>query len=333
MKLLSVIVPVYNSEEYLKRCIDSILNSTYKDMEILLIDDGSEDKSLEICNEYAKNNKRIKVFHQENKGQSAARNLALDNIKGDYVAFVDSDDWINPNIYEFAIKKIEETKADVIDFECKKVKQYENNSNESVEKYVIKEYKEDEILERYLYAGLTVKNCPFSLCRKIFVKQAFDKVRFPEGRINEDIIGVYRALMNCKLMLEIKYVGYYYFQNNKSTTRRELKTKDLDLLKACDEIIELSKDKGKNIKKYAKIKRARSDFSLLAKLAYYGAEEKIDVKSIAKKLTKNIRKNYFLLIFSPISINRKILITIFAVNYKIIEIPLKLRRKNGKRKT
>ena len=333
MKLLSVIVPVYNAGEDLKRCIDSILNATYENMEILLVDDGSTDSSLEICNEYAKNDKRIKVFHQENKGQSAARNLALDNMNGDYVAFVDSDDWINPNIYEFAIKKLEETKADVMDFECKKVKQYENNSNESVEKYDIKEYKEDEILERYLYAGLTLKNCPFSLCRKIFKTKAFGKVRFPEGRINEDIIGVYKVLTNCKFMLETKYVGYYYFQNNKSTTRRGLKLKDLDLIKACDEIIELSKDKNKNIKKYAKIKRARSDFSLLAKIAYYGVEEKIDVKQIAQKLTKSIRKNYLLLIFSPIPINRKFIITIFAINYKIIEVPLKFRRKNEEKRT
>ena len=331
MKLLSVIVPVYNVEKYLERCLKSILNQTYENMEILLIDDGSTDTSLKICNEYAKKDKRIRVIHQENKGLSATRNVGLDNMKGDYVSFVDSDDWINPNIYDLAIKNMEKSNADVLDFGCKKVMQYENMEKGKVDSYSIREYRNDEILERYLYRGLTSKNAPFTMWRKIFKKEVFREIRLPEGRINEDIITVFRVLMNCKLMLETDYLGYFYFQDNISLTRGKMKMRDFDLITSCEEVCELAKSKNKKIQKYARIKRARSDFSLLAKITYYGAEENVDVKTIVKKLVKDIRRNYFLLITSPIPINRKIVITVFAINYKIIAIPLEMRRSHGKK--
>ena len=98
--MISVIVPVYNVEPYLHECIDSILNQTYQALEILLIDDGSPDKCGIICEEYAKNDPRIKVFHTENYGLSAARNLGLREAKGEYIGFVDSDDWLEPDMYD-----------------------------------------------------------------------------------------------------------------------------------------------------------------------------------------------------------------------------------------
>ena len=95
MPLISIIVPVYNTEKYLHRCIDSILIQTFTDFELLLIDDGSKDRSGEICDEYAKNDSRVRVFHKENGGVSSARNLGLDNAKGEWISFVDADDYLN----------------------------------------------------------------------------------------------------------------------------------------------------------------------------------------------------------------------------------------------
>ena len=92
---ISVIIPVYNVEKYLKRCLDSVINQTYKNLEIILVDDGSTDNSGKICDEYAKNDKRIIVIHKENGGVSVARNIGLDICTGDYVNFIDSDDWID----------------------------------------------------------------------------------------------------------------------------------------------------------------------------------------------------------------------------------------------
>lgn len=113
---ISVIVPVYNVEKYLRRCVDSILAQTFTDFELLLIDDGSKDKSGEICDEYEKTDNRVKVFHKENGGVSSARNLGLDNAKGEWIAFVDSDDWLDSNCYLSLMK--DENIADLTYFGC-----------------------------------------------------------------------------------------------------------------------------------------------------------------------------------------------------------------------
>ena len=119
--MISVIVPVYNVKPYLRKCLDSIINQSYRDLEILIIDDGSTDGSGDICDEYRKDD-RIKVFHTENRGLSAARNLGLDSASGDWIGFVDSDDWIEPDMYEVLIRKGEETGADVV--ECGSLFEY-----------------------------------------------------------------------------------------------------------------------------------------------------------------------------------------------------------------
>ena len=106
MPLVSIIVPVYKAEQWLHRCVDSILAQTMTDFELLLIDDGSPDKSGEICDEYAAKDNRVRVFHKENGGVSSARNLGLDNAVGDFVMFVDSDDWIVSDCLELCIKEI-----------------------------------------------------------------------------------------------------------------------------------------------------------------------------------------------------------------------------------
>ena len=124
--MISVIVPVYKVESYLRQCIDSILNQTYRNLEILLIDDGSPDKCGEICEEYARLDSRIRIFHTGNKGLSAARNLGLREAKGEYIGFVDSDDWLESDMYEFLLRRLEETGTNIS--ACGVWKEYLNNS-------------------------------------------------------------------------------------------------------------------------------------------------------------------------------------------------------------
>ena len=124
--MISVIVPVYNVEPYLRKCLDSIVNQTYRDFEILIIDDGSTDGSGRICDEYAEKDSRIKVFHTENRGLSCARNLGLAEAKGEWIGFVDSDDWIEPDMYEVLIRRAEETGADVV--ECSHYKELDGKT-------------------------------------------------------------------------------------------------------------------------------------------------------------------------------------------------------------
>lgn len=118
MVLVSVIVPVYKVEKFLCRCVDSILNQTYSEFELILVDDGSPDDCPRMCDEYAKKDNRVRVIHQSNAGQSGARNAGLEVCKGDYIYFCDSDDWIEPDLLELAVEKIVSEDADMIRFQC-----------------------------------------------------------------------------------------------------------------------------------------------------------------------------------------------------------------------
>lgn len=118
MNKISVIVPIYNVEKYLPTCLNSIINQTYKNLEILLINDGSSDNSGEICENYAKMDNRIHVFHKRNEGVSSARNLGIDLSVGDFISFVDPDDFLDLNLYEIVISNMEKYNADIICFNC-----------------------------------------------------------------------------------------------------------------------------------------------------------------------------------------------------------------------
>ena len=120
MKKISVIIPVYNVEKYLYRCVDSVLGQTYYNIEVILIDDGSTDSSPEICDEYQKRDKRVKVIHKKNSGAASSRNIGLSSAKGDYIAFIDSDDYIELDMYENMMKINEEYNCDIVLCDCYK---------------------------------------------------------------------------------------------------------------------------------------------------------------------------------------------------------------------
>ena len=132
-ELISVIIPVYNAEKYLNRCLDSVLNNTYKNLEVILVDDGSTDMSGRICDEYAKKDCRIRVLHKENGGTARARNTGLKIAKGDYIAFVDNDDFVHPCFYEYMLSSMESSSADVAICELTRDMQVDEfNSNKSI---------------------------------------------------------------------------------------------------------------------------------------------------------------------------------------------------------
>lgn len=125
MPRLSVIVPVYSAEKYITKCLDSILSQTFTDFELLLVDDGSPDRCGEICDQYAKMDKRIKVFHKDNGGVSNARNLGLSKADGAYIAFVDPDDYIDKDMFKDTITYLQKTDGDIVCFEVCEVKKVE----------------------------------------------------------------------------------------------------------------------------------------------------------------------------------------------------------------
>lgn len=207
--MVSVIIPVYNVKPYLRKCLDSVVGQTYRDLEILIIDDGSTDGSGKICDEYKKDN-RVKVLHTENRGLSCARNLGLDNATGDWIGFVDSDDWIEPDMYEVLIEKALETGADVV--ECGWFRECQNGTE--VRRREIQQLSHMSAVEALVSSKLSD-----NAWNKIWKAQCFSSIRFPEGRVYEDIATTFRVFSDVESVCSINEIKYHYVaQRPKSLT-------------------------------------------------------------------------------------------------------------------
>lgn len=327
---ISTIVPVYNVEKYLERCVISIENQTYQNFEIILVNDGSTDGSLKLCNELKNKYDNIRIVDKSNGGLSSARNAGLKVARGIYIVFVDSDDWVANDYFEYALKLIESNNADLSDVMIAQVTGESDIPVSNDEKLTI--YEGQDILKHYLYRGLNEKNgAPFSACRKMYKKSLFadDTESFVEGIVNEDICFNYRVLRKCNRIVVSNQYKYFYFQGErKSITSGSLISRDLDLIKVSDELVGLAEEtNNKGIIKLAKTKRARSDFSLLARAALYGVsnirQEELDM------MQKNLRKNIGLLLTSPMPLNRKVLCMSIATSYKLTGKIISTARKAG----
>lgn len=220
---ISIIVPVYNVEKYIRRCIDSILNQTFKDFELILVDDGSPDRCGEICEEYALRDIRIKVIHKENGGQASARNVGLDIAQGDYIGFVDSDDWIDSDMYEILYNEIIKYQADIASCKCKHF--YENRkSNESKnEEILLNEYHSNEILDAHYDRKIDI-----AVCTKLINRKKIGGLKFKEGMISEDVMYSLCLYTKVESIIVINQKKYIYFHRANSTTTSKISEKRLD---------------------------------------------------------------------------------------------------------
>lgn len=320
--MITVIIPVYNVELYLRRCVDSVLNQTYKNIEIILVDDGSLDNCPSICDHYAKKDHRIKVIHKPNGGLSSARNAALDSVlDGDYITFLDSDDWIENDTLEYCLKTLCANRADAIEFCCAETKIFKVNIQQPNE--IITVFEGKDILEEYL------RREAYSVCTCLFKKELFEGLRFREGKINEDIDLKYKVLQRCKIMVYSNQIKYFYFQAGDSISMGGLKKKDFDLYEAAEELNKMTsvEDYGK-IRFLGEVKKKRTAFSLLCKIAYYGvADSNINKQKLVKTLTKEHRENVNTLLKSPMSLSRKGLAVLFSINYYMAEAVVKVMKR------
>lgn len=320
---LSVIIPVYKVEQYLDKCVNSIVNQTYKNLEIILVDDGSPDNCPKMCDKWAERDHRIRVIHQKNGGQSCARNTGLSVMTGDYVAFVDSDDWLEPDTYEYSIKLLQKYKADVVQFGM--VKTTDANFVVPKEEEVINVYEDKEILEYYMTSS-TQHSEHYAVCRCIFDAPTAKRYKFREGKIHEDIDYKYRVLRDSHKLVDSNLAKYYYWQGGESTTRQKLTKRHFQLYEAVNIVYELSQEESYGKIAYqGKVKKARVPFSMLCRIAYYGIEEKdFDKKEIVKQLTKEHRGNVSTLLGASIPLSRKVLALMLAVSFRMTEVAVHL---------
>lgn len=220
---ISVIVPIYKVEKYLNRCIDSIINQTYSNLEIILIDDGSPDNCPIICDEYAKNDSRVRVVHKKNGGLSDARNAGLAIAHGEYISFIDSDDYIWSSMYEVMINIISKKNVDIVECDINynsTIKEF-NIHKQIVNIYDNKDAMKELVLERDIHQVVW---------NKIYKRDVIKDIFFEVGKINEDEFWTYKIIGNSKKVAKINQPFYCYTYRPESIMNSKYNLKRLDAL-------------------------------------------------------------------------------------------------------
>lgn len=231
-KLISIIVPVYQTKEYINDCLDSVINQTYRNLEIIVVDDGSTDGSGEICDSYAKADDRIKVIHGINGGLSHARNVGIDIAKGEYLVFIDSDDMVHPEFISYLYKLCESTGSDIAQCDFLMIKDKNDIlSPQKVEHICI--YSPQEVLAK-TYMGFEAVRYIVAW-NKMYKKQIFDNVRFPKGKIHEDAYTAHKLFWNAKKIVVSNLYLYWYLQRADSIIGKKFSVKRLDSIEASRE--------------------------------------------------------------------------------------------------
>lgn len=226
---ISVIVPIYNVEKYLNRCVKSILKQTYKNIEVILVDDGSTDDSGKICDQLAEKDDRIKVIHKKNGGMSDARNAGLEIVSGEYIAFVDSDDWVSPVMFErlYATLKKYDTELVV----CEPIYAYETyieGRQLSGKSFELSKREATELLIEDRKFRSVVWN-------KLYDKRLWSDIRFPKGKHYEDVHIVYKIYDMCERIAFLDQGLYYYFQRSQSIVHSVKIESHMELIYAVEE--------------------------------------------------------------------------------------------------
>ena len=270
--LVSVIVPVYNVAPYLEQCLDSIVNQTYRNLEIILVDDGSTDESGAICDRYAEQDSRIKVVHKENGGQSSARNVALDMMTGEWVLFVDSDDWIELNTLELLFKQKDE-RADLVEFGWNFIYRDSNKVflNEACVMAGLDALK--LLVHTDIYMGL--------MANKLFKASYLQKSRFISGRYYEDTPFIIEQLYKIKTYHYIAEPLYNYRRDRVGQTTEGFTPKRFDLFRNFEDLMQ--KYEATDMVAYL-----QTIYAYIAKNNYFEAyiQPSLEEKKKAKKLLK-----------------------------------------------
>lgn len=283
MPKISVIVPVYKAEAYLRGCIDSILAQTFSDFEVILVDDGSPDNCLAICRDYAKKDSRITVLHQENRGQAAARNHALTIAKGEWLCYVDSDDGVHPQLLELLYHAVQASGASISMCQMLEAPEQPADFCRPYEPEFELLTMDEETLVRLHDAG---EYPAWVACAKLIRRELVEAYPFREGRVFEDNEAVCRWVCEGKTLARMTHALYYYRTNPDSTTKSSFSLKKLDYLWALESITRHYGALG-----YSRMhRRFLSRYMDAAVGSCYGARCTLGRPDVAKKIEKNARR-------------------------------------------
>lgn len=221
--LISIIIPVYNVENYLSRCLNSVLCQSYKNIEIIIVDDGSEDNSSNICATYANKDLRFKIYHKENGGLSSARNLGIVKATGEWLYFLDSDDWISPNTIFDLLKGAQENKCEIAMGSLIFCDSEDKFNKSEIDGKNIVYSKKDALYE------MTIGNkFVFYACNRLYKKELFANVKFPVNKLYEDMYTIYLVVEKAEKICYIPQAKYAYYQRNDSIVNSSFSVKQMD---------------------------------------------------------------------------------------------------------
>ena len=300
--VISVIIPVYNVEKYLKKCIQSIIDQTYKNLEIILVDDGSSDNSGKICDEFAQKYNRIKVIHKTNGGLSDARNAGLDIMSGEWVSFVDSDDFVSPYYIENLHYLVNKYDVDIAITSF--VRFYNENTKLSSSKISNQEvllHDPNDAVKNMLYG----KYYSVSAWSKMYKKDLFYNKRFTKGKIYEDFELMPIITSQSKKVAFCNVIDYFYYCRQNSITKSDFSKKNMQGYEALDSLDRYFSN-NLSIKNVLKDIRALSPLTDLPKIKIFSDNEKVLFDEVSKNINK---KRLFILLFNK-NINLKLKIKI-----------------------
>ena len=239
MHKISVIIPVYNVEKYLSECIESVINQTYKNLEIILVNDGSTDSCPQICDAYASRDKRIKVIHKKNEGSAEARNTGMKLVTGDFIGFVDSDDLLSKDFYKTLMYLLEKNNADIVEcgfYEFKNINEICNRQTHKDSS--LKIFDTEAAMKAIMEGPLSVV-----IWNKLYKKALLQEISFPTGKYIDDVFWTYKVFGNARKIVKIKDKLYFYRQQTGSIMRSGFSLRRLDALQGHEEKIEYMKKK------------------------------------------------------------------------------------------
>ena len=293
--LLSVIVPVYNVEAYVARCVESILNQTYKNLEVILVDDGATDASGAICDTFAAQDPRVRVIHKENGGLSSARNAGLETATGEYITFVDSDDWIEGDALEKLLAAALEHQVELV-----VGGRYDVDGKTGEKRLGLCPRRQEVISGEELVGRIFLwDNCDSSACDKLFARRLFREVRFPMGKVCEDVPVMYRIVLDAGRAALLDKPVYNYFHRPGSISNSTLSEKTFHFSQHTAEIYPYIKKHHPAIEPQARFLRVRSLSHILLLLEQSEDEVRVRFSEEYRKARRELRKHSGFILKSP----------------------------------
>ena len=308
--MVSILVPVYNSEKYLRQCLDSIVNQTYKDLQVVIVDDGSKDNSLSICREYADKYEFIEVYHQGNAGVASARNALLDKAKGDYTIFIDSDDWIEPDMIEGLLHYIAEYDLDIVI--CGSVSEYNDSATAVDTSYCspLIDNREEAVKKFILHKELNG-----SLCNKLVKTSLFHNLRFAKDIwYGEDALMMWQVLQRVNRIGTVPIDYYHYRMNDASISHQTFGPQKMSGHQVWATIYADTCRDWPEYKRVARAAFAISDMWLL----FYAALDKYPFDKNISHFQRHVRENIIdILRAQHIKVNKKVFALGMALSYRL----------------